>query len=307
MRGAFMANMSHELRTPLNGIIGFSELLDDGPNGSLNAEQRSYVGHILTSGRHLLQLVNDLLDLSKLEAGRLTLSREWSSVESIIDAAMASLGPLAEEHGVTLTHRITGDLPALFVDPFRMRQIVVNLARSGLKRTPEGGRVTLHAATVGQTVCLNVEDNGPTISDDELRAIFLSFEDLDDAEMHNDGADLGLALAKRLVDMHGGTLEIASLHGGGATFEVVLPATNHVVDHVSISPVAPGSGDQVVLVVDDDPQARELIAGHLLALGVGVVFARSASTAVELAQTMKPNAITLDIEMPGTDGWATLQ
>jgi PAS domain S-box-containing protein len=306
-KSAFLANMSHELRTPLNGIIGFSELLDQQLFGSLNARQLDYVKHVLTSGRHLLSLVNDILDLSKIEAGRLSLTPEWTHLSNTAASVAEALEPLSDQHNVKLEIDIPTDLPDLYVDPIRIRQILYNLLSNGIKFTPAGGKVHLRAAIEDGAVHLVVEDTGIGIREEDIPRLFREFEQLENNSREDlKGTGLGLALTRRFVEMHGGSISVTSVYGKGSTFAIQLPMLrrNH-----SIAPASGGEAgtrESLVLVVEDDIQAAELIAGHLRAAGLSVAFARNGDEAVSLAVDLRPCAITLDILMPGVNGWTVL-
>jgi PAS domain S-box-containing protein len=306
-KSAFLANMSHELRTPLNGIIGFSELLDQQLFGSLNARQLDYIKHVLTSGRHLLSLVNDILDLSKIEAGRLSLTPEWTHLSNTAASVAEALEPLSDQHNVKLEIDIPADLPDLYVDPIRIRQVLYNLLSNGIKFTPAGGKVHLRAAIEDGAVHIVVEDTGIGIREEDIPRLFREFEQLDNNSREDlKGTGLGLALTRRFVEMHGGSIAVSSVYGKGSTFAIQLPMLRR--SH-SVAPKAEGqegAREALVLVVEDDIQAAELIAGHLRAAGLSVAFARNGDEAVSLAMELRPCAITLDILMPGVNGWTVL-
>ncbi len=310
-KSKFLANMSHELRTPLNAIIGFSELLEAESFGPLNERQQSYVGHVLSSGHHLLSLIGDILDISKIEAGRLELRREELSLAVPVDAVRGIVAPLAAKQGVTLDFQLAADLPSLMIDPVRVRQILYNLLSNAIKFTPSGGAVRLSAApssaSGGAQVELVVEDTGIGIAAEDLPRLFREFEQLDSpSESKHAGTGLGLALTRRLVELHGGSISVKSELGRGSVFTALLPAPRGAM--TAASPRVEGDPRQsLVLVVDDDPQAAELIAAHLRAVGLSVAFARGADEALRLADELRPAAITLDIVMPGADGWAILE
>ncbi|MDB4987572.1 MAG: Histidine kinase [Myxococcaceae bacterium] len=306
-KSRFLASMSHELRTPLNAIIGFSELLDQEIFGDLTTRQKEYVGYVVQSGRHLLGLVNDILDLSKIEAGRMELSRAWVSPLSVIDAVQGSVQPLAQKQGVTLVLELPSELPDLYVDEMRLRQILYNLLSNGIKFTPAGGRVTLQAALHEDRLCVDISDTGVGIRAEDLPRLFREFERLDEGSgMKTEGTGLGLALTKRLVELHGGSIHVESKHDVGSKFTFSLPAFGGRSIHESERAPLDPSSECTVWVVDDDPRAAELIAGTLRSAGLAVVVAADAGMALELAEKISPAAITLDLHMPGMDGWALL-
>jgi len=222
-KSRFLASMSHELRTPLNAIIGFSELLHEELFGQLNATQKDYVHNVLVSGRHLLSLINDVLDLSKIEAGRVDLQREWAGVGVAVDAVQAVIRPLAANQRVTVEVDVPRDLPPLNADMVRLKQVLYNLLSNAIKFTPAGGVVRLRARADGERLRIVVEDTGVGIRSEDLPRLFREFEQLDPDGAKREGTGLGLALSRRLVELHGGTISVASEVGRGSTFTVELP------------------------------------------------------------------------------------
>lgn len=307
-KSRLLANMSHELRTPLNAIIGFSELMDQGLAGPLTGRQSSYVANVLSAGRHLLNLVSDILDLAKVEAGKLTLTREWTDLHAIVDALQGTFRPLARARGVRLDVSIPGDLPALYADPLRLRQILYNLVSNGIKFTQAGGSVCVSATYSGWRLRLCVADTGIGIRSEDLPRLFRDFEQLETPEMSEkpEGTGLGLALTKRLVELHGGRIDVESRLGEGSAFSVHLP---HVVKP-SLQPEGPPSvgrsSPSTALVVEVDDSAAEVLAGHFRGLGMESIRARTAADALMLAAQRQPELITLEILIPEIDGWAIL-
>jgi signal transduction histidine kinase len=229
-KSTFLASMSHELRTPLNAVIGFSELLEQEIFGALTDKQRSYVGNVLISGRHLLQLVNDVLDISKVEAGRMDLSCEWTPLGAIVDVVRSVLFALATKKGINLEVAVPSDLPDLYVDPGRMKQILYNLVANGIKFTPRGGTVRLAASVApagpdgAGRVVIDVADTGVGIAAEDLSRLFREFEQIPQAGgVRPEGTGLGLALTRRLVALHGGEVGVTSQVGRGSIFSVTLP------------------------------------------------------------------------------------
>ncbi len=223
-KSRFLANMSHELRTPLNAILGFSDLLGQELFGPLNARQKQYVGYVSQSGEHLLALVNDILDLSKIEANKLDIMREWIEPLSVIRAAQGIVQPIADRKGVMVVLDVGETLPSIFVDPLRLKQILYNLLSNGVKFTPRGGTVTLRAQRAEGLFQLAVEDTGIGIAPENMQRLFQEFEQIEQAlGQKNEGTGLGLALTRRLVEMHEGTICAQSEFGHGSTFTVVLP------------------------------------------------------------------------------------
>jgi PAS domain S-box-containing protein len=221
----FLARMSHELRTPLNSIIGFSQLLDEQNFGPLNERQQRYVTHVLTSGRQLLELINDILDLSKVEAGRMELSLVETDVLLLMREALAFVEPLAAAKKMRLVLDVPEALPALLLDPGRFRQILYNLLGNALKFTPASGTITLRAALLGNSsVRITVSDTGIGIGAADLDRIFGEFEQVDsDLVRAHQGTGLGLPLARRLAELHRGRLTAESEIGRGSHFHLELP------------------------------------------------------------------------------------
>jgi hypothetical protein len=223
-KSAFLANMSHELRTPLNAVIGFSELLEQQIFGGLNDKQRAYVGNVLVSGRHLLQLVNDVLDISKVEAGRMDLAYELTPIASIVDVVRSVIQAVAAKKGINLEVGVPPSLPDVMVDPGRIKQVLYNLISNAIKFTPRGGVVRLTVRTDAQHLVVMVSDTGVGIAREDLPRLFREFEQLPQpGGVRPEGTGLGLALTKRLVELHGGRVEVQSELGKGSTFSVYLP------------------------------------------------------------------------------------
>jgi signal transduction histidine kinase len=224
-KDAFLASMSHELRTPLNAIIGFSEMLQDGKAGPVSETQRDFLDEVLTSSRHLLRLINDLLDLSRIEAGKMELRPEPLDLAAAILEVQDNLRTLAERKRICLEAELDPALPQVVLDPLRLKQVLYNYLSNALKFTPEEGRVRVRVRAEGEgQFRLEVEDTGPGISPDELGRLFVDFQQLDagKAKRHA-GAGLGLALTKRLVEAQGGRVGVESTPGRGSVFFAVLP------------------------------------------------------------------------------------
>jgi signal transduction histidine kinase len=223
-QGMFLANVSHELRTPLNAIIGFTELLDSGAAGPLTPKQAEYMGYVLSSGRYLLSLVSDLLDLSKAEAGKMALVREWVALGPVAEGAREMLQLLADKQGVQLILQVPDDLPELYADSLRLKQVLYNLLSNAIKFTPRGGTITLAAQQADDQLEISVTDTGVGIDREDLARLFREFEQLTTKRDERAfGSGLGLALSKKLVELHGGSIAAESERGVGSRFTLRLP------------------------------------------------------------------------------------
>jgi signal transduction histidine kinase len=223
-KSEFLANMSHELRTPLNAIIGFSQVLREGMAGSVNEKQREYLDDILSSGNHLLSLINDVLDLSKVEAGQVQLEVAPFSLQEALERGVVMVRERATKDGVQVTLATTTDAEIVAGDERRIRQVIFNLLSNAVKFTPAGGSVDVWATRVNGEVRVSVADTGPGVAADDLERIFEEFQQSEAGLEQHDGTGLGLALSKRLVELHGGQIWAESELGRGSTFVFTLPA-----------------------------------------------------------------------------------
>jgi signal transduction histidine kinase len=223
-KSEFLANMSHELRTPLNAIIGFSEVLQEKLFGELNEKQTEYTADILTSGQHLLSLINEILDLSKVEAGRMELETATFDLPLAIDNARTFVRERATRHGITLDVSIDERLGDFVGDERKIKQILLNLLSNAVKFTPEGGRIRIDARQSDGSVEISVSDTGIGIAPDDLPKIFEEFRQVGSDYAHKvEGTGLGLTLAKKFVELHGGKIWVTSEAGKGSTFTFTLP------------------------------------------------------------------------------------
>jgi signal transduction histidine kinase len=219
----FLANMSHELRTPLNAIIGFSQVLRDRMFGEVNAKQAEYLDDILSSGNHLLSLINDVLDLSKVEAGQVELEMAPFSLQEALERGVAMVRERATKDRVQVTLAKNADVDVMVGDERRVRQVIFNLLSNAVKFTPAGGAVDVWAERVNGEVCVSVADTGPGIAAEDVRRVFAEFQQTDAGIEQGEGTGLGLALSKRLVELHGGRIWVESAVGRGSTFIFALP------------------------------------------------------------------------------------
>jgi CheY-like chemotaxis protein/nitrogen-specific signal transduction histidine kinase len=334
MKSEFLANMSHELRTPLNASIGFSEVLKDGLVGEMSDKQRAFIGDIFSSGKHLLSLINDILDLSKVEAGKMMLDLEPVQVSSLFENSLSIIRDRAATRHIHLDMEAADELGSIQVDARKVKQIAYNLLSNAIKFTNEGGQVILRAsrvprAAVGQLsgpwtgrgfaladnefaqfLEISVTDSGIGISSAGLEQLFRPFSQIDGGLARKfEGTGLGLAMVKLLAELHGGTVAVQSAVGEGSCFTVWLPlrapaeAAPASADAAAVPPAATLEGKRIALVVEDDIKSAELIRVQLEAEGLAVLHATSAEAALQLAVQHPLTLITLDIMLPDMDGW----
>ncbi len=313
LKSKFLATMSHELRTPLNAIVGFSDLLAEGTPGQLNDKQKRFVNHIKQGSAHLLQLINDILDLSKIEAGQLELRSEEFLVSDTLPEVLSTIRPLAMAKNIRVEQNVESKSLAK-ADRVRFKQILYNLLSNAVKFTPKGGLVALECVDYLDFVRVSITDSGIGIRPEDQKVIFDEFRQVDDnTEGTHEGTGLGLAITKRLVEQQGGQISVESELGKGSRFTFSLPAvaaTSKVprqsVEPARTSALTPsGRLTPLVLIVDDESSARELLASYLEP-EYRVTIAESGTEAVKKAQQLRPDAITLDVLMPGSSGFETL-
>ncbi len=299
----FLSTMSHELRTPLNAVLGFSDLLADPRYGPLNERQQRYVNHIHTGGNHLLKLISDILDLSKIEAGRMELVRESLSVASAFAEALGALQPLADKKSQTLLQRVEPYLH-IHADSMRFKQVLVNLVGNAIKFTPEGGRIELAARQVDDKVRVEVRDNGPGIPPEEQQRIFEAFSRRSQTDDATEGTGLGLAITARLVELHGSKLGIESEPGRGSCFYFFVPFVAVTLEQPTQTAVTKPRADRSprILVVEDNAATGQLIQSQLTSSGYEAARCDQSERATEMAAELQPDAITLDLLMKPIHG-----
>jgi signal transduction histidine kinase/CheY-like chemotaxis protein len=307
----FLANMSHELRTPLNAIIGFSEVLLEQMFGPLNAKQAEYLGDIVSSGRHLLLLINDTLDLSKIEAGKMELELSTFALPAVLEDGVAMVRERAARHGIDCSVDAGADLDEVEADERKVKQVVFNLIANAVKFTPDGGRVEARARRVGDQAEVAVADTGEGIDPADQERIFQEFQQAGQQE----GSGLGLALARSLVALHGGSLWVESEPGFGSTFTFTLPVRQTAASETAEAEPAVGKSrtapapraskavPATVLLVEDDPRSVELLTLYLESDGFEVVACGDGLAGMEAARRLRPDAIVLDIMLPDLSGW----
>ncbi|MDD1621404.1 MAG: response regulator [Methylococcaceae bacterium] len=336
IKSEFLANMSHELRTPLNAIIGFSEVLKDGLIGELTPEQQEYVTDIFSSGQHLLSLINDILDLSKIEAGKMVLDLEALDVDDTLNNSLSVIKEKAAAHRIQLRLEVAEPMGQAMLDARKTKQIIYNLLSNAVKFTPEAGRVTLRARKVSRSdieawtstaqtslrmplqgnefaefLELEIEDSGIGISDEDAPRLFHAFSQLDSSlSRETEGTGLGLILVLKLAQLHGGTMALSSEPARGSRFIVWLPWRDGGSDVASAKPrpyrLANDTSRALALVIEDSPTAAELVRLQLEPEGFETVHVANATDGLEFLTSQTPTLIILDIMLPDMDGWDLL-
>ncbi|HJU15984.1 MAG TPA: response regulator [Stellaceae bacterium] len=315
-KSAFLANMSHELRTPLNAIIGYSEILQETAQDEGREDFLPDLEKISQAGRHLLALINDILDLSKIEAGKMEIYLEEVDLAELIAEVRAIAEPLAAANANRLEIRHPPDLGTLHTDRTKLKQSLLNLLSNAGKFTHEG-LLSLDIARSDGEVSFAVADTGIGMTEEQLGRLFQAFTQADAATTRRyGGTGLGLAITKRFCEMLGGRITVESVPGQGSTFTIVLPVRTApaAVEEEPAGPVPLASAPQgevlgeapLVMVIDDDPHARELLCGAVRREGCRVIAVADGAAALPTARQYRPDLITLDILMPRIDGWALL-
>ena len=347
LKSEFLASMSHELRTPLNSILGFSDLLQRQRVGTLSSRQLLHVQAIERSGQHLLQLINDILDLSKIEAGKADLELAPVSIQELCNPCLKMIQPRAEKKRLALSLELDCRLQEVFLDERRVRQILINLLSNAIKFTPEGGTIKLggrlaYGCQLKQEfrpdrspincstpyLCLEVTDNGIGIAQDKLHLLFRPFQQIDSSlARRHEGTGLGLALTKRLAELHGGTVSVESQENQGSTFRVWLPLTEmrssqqantrgsegKASGASSLNPAHPRTDGKRILVVEDQPFNQVLLSEALELEGYAVDWIQEGQMMLErlssalITPESLPHLILMDIQLPGVDGFELIR
>ena len=323
-KSRFLANMSHELRTPLNAVIGYSELLQEDAADLGEEAMVQDLERIRSAGKHLLTLINDILDLSKVEAGRLDFLAEEFELRPLVDGVAATVGPMLAKNGNTLDVEVSDGLGALRTDPTRVRQCLLNLLSNAAKFTRDG-RIVLAASPCqvggGDGVALAVRDSGIGMTPEQVSRVFDAFAQADSSTTRRfGGTGLGLAITRSYAQAMGGDVTVESTLGEGSCFTLTLPlilpesagdgaaGDEEAGEPPSTERTLDGAEDEAcVLCIDDDPAARDLLERLLANQGYSVIVASSAEEGLRLARSRRPAVITLDVMMPEQDGWTTLQ
>jgi signal transduction histidine kinase/CheY-like chemotaxis protein len=305
-KSEFLASMSHELRTPLNAVLGFSEVLLERLFGEINDRQEEYLQDIHGSGKHLLELLNEILDLSKVEAGRMELEYSVFALRPLLDAAAAMLRERAAAHAIDLRVDVADDIGEIRSDERRLKQVVLNLMTNAVKFTEDGGSVTVHAERRGGDIEITVEDTGVGIPEADRERIFESFQQGGRGSTREEGTGLGLTLSRRLVELLGGRMWLKSEVAVGSTFGVVLPQDDR--DSITLGEGEQNDAEAVdVVVIEDDRRSLDLLTAYLSGSAVRATTARDGQSGLDAVRRVQPAAVLLDIKLPGIDGWAVLR
>lgn len=323
-KSEFLTNMSHELRTPLNAIIGFAEVLRDRVCGELNQEQTEFVNDIHSSGQHLLQMINDILDISKIETGKLELHHVEFNVLEIIGNVFATVKGLANKKHIDIEIKIPEDIGAITADAVKFKQILYNLLSNAIKFSPASSEVIISARKIEEKDLLqpdvnfiefSIADRGIGIAPEDYDKVFAEFVQIDSSySKKHEGTGLGLALTKKLVELHGGKIWFESVLSKGTTFYFTLPITPlkkrgkklEAINKGKDAPPTTPHGN-LIMIVEDDINTSEVIKIHLNKAGYNTIRVFTGNEAIREAKRLKPSAITLDILLPEKDGWQVLK
>lgn len=315
LKSQFLANMSHELRSPLNSIIGFTGIIIQGLTGDLNEEQKKQLGMVYESAKHLLGLINDILDLSKIEAGKIKIYNEDMNIPALIDIVDKMMGPLATEKGLKLRSEISDNTPALiYNDRNRIKQVLINLLSNSVKFTNRGEIVLSCKLTDDKrAVQFTVADSGIGIAADKQQTVFEEFTQIETLNNSKpSGTGLGLAISRKLVKMMGGEIWLESQIGIGTEFHFTIPVNNAEDGYFEFpesgrKKIEIDTGKKLILTIDDEEQSQKILDVYLTEAGYQVIPAYNYNEAIEFATKYQPFAITLDIVMPGRDGWEIME
>ncbi|MBW4519389.1 MAG: PAS domain S-box protein [Scytolyngbya sp. HA4215-MV1] len=324
LKDEFLANMSHELRTPLNAILGMTEGLQEEVFGPINEEQKKALQTVERSGTHLLELINDILDLAKIEAGQVELHYTLTGIRQLCQSSILFVRQQALKKNLQLQVKVPDALPNLLIDERRIRQVLINLLNNAVKFTPEGGSILLEVSTelesdanAASSICFAVIDTGIGIAPEHLQKLFQPFIQVDSAlNRQYSGTGLGLSLVKRIVELHGGHVDVSSEVGVGSRFTITLPCFQKTMqiasDSVPSTPFTPSRSETstaapLILLAEDNAANIATISSYLEAKGYRMIVANNGAEAIALTQSHQPNLILMDIQMPGMDGLEAMQ
>ncbi len=305
-KSEFLASMSHELRTPLNAVIGFSEVLLDRMFGEINDRQEEYLRDIWSSGKHLLALLSEILDLSKVEAGRMEMEKVTFSVPDALEYGLSMIRERAAAHGLALILDVDPEVGAIETDELRFKQVVLNLLSNAVKFTPDGGEIVVAAKVEGDDFVITVADTGVGVAPEDCERIFESFQQGSRGALAQEGTGLGLTLSRRIVGLMGGQMWLDSELGVGSTFGFTVPTGPQPLPDGGPSRAPVELGSATVVVIDDDRPSTDLLTVYLESAGFKVSSAQDGPSGLEAIRRMKPVAVVLDILLPLVNGWDVL-
>jgi signal transduction histidine kinase/CheY-like chemotaxis protein len=311
LKSQFLANMSHELRTPLNAIINFAHFMANEEYGRLSEEQQHFQQRVLYNGEHLLGLINDILDLSKIEAGQMTLRCEDTDLRVLIHGVMSTATSLTSAKDLTLDLDMPDDLPLVRIDKQRVRQVLLNLLSNAAKFTEAGG-ITLRVVPTDGGLTISVQDTGMGIAPEHQGLVFEEFRQVEgDTTRPQQGTGLGLPISKRLIELHGGRMWLDSALGQGSTFAFTLPAQPDIAQRAPTDGLAVGAASAppsapVIAVIDHDRDTQDILRALLEGTGYQVQALLESHHALATLRQQPPDLIVLDIQLPGMDGWGLL-
>jgi CheY-like chemotaxis protein/anti-sigma regulatory factor (Ser/Thr protein kinase) len=314
----FLANMSHELRTPLNTVLGLSESLLEQRRGPLNEKQVQSIELISSSGQHLLGLINDILEVSKIEAGKLQLNPSAISLQELCESSLNFIKELAQKKQIVVSFNNETSISTFHADPQRLKQILINLLNNAVKFTPEQGQISLQVSTNAQEdrILFTVTDTGIGIATEDLKKLFTPFTQLDSSlSRQYAGTGLGLALVQKLTELHDGGIEVESTVGQGSRFTIILPLSHGIHQQVSemtvdatkfepkyASGITTSKELGTILLAEDNLINSEMVSEYLLSRGYNVISAANGEEVLEKAIVSMPRLIVMDIQMPKMDG-----
>jgi signal transduction histidine kinase len=310
-KSEFLANMSHELRTPLNAVMGFSEILLDASMNLTAGERTEFLRNIHSSGQHLLGLINDILDLAKIEAGKMELHAEDMSLADALQEVTAILEPMARQQGLQLTMIGAAEAGVIKADRSKFKQVLYNLLSNAVKFTPAPGRITVTVKDSPEQLTVSVHDTGIGMKEEDLPKLFREFEQIDGSYTRRyQGTGLGLALCRRFVEMHGGRIWAESHFGKGSTFTFTIPREPRLAAEAPVEEAAQTVESMelpLVLVVEDDPASSQRMTAEIQGVGFRVAHAADGNEAVRKAMEILPDLIVIETVLPVKDGWQVLQ
>jgi signal transduction histidine kinase len=311
-KSEFLANMSHELRTPLNAILGFSEILLDATMSLTGGERTEFLRNIHSSGQHLLGLINDILDLAKIEAGKMELKSEELQVGDVVQEVTAILEPMARQQGLQLTTVGVSEAGVIKADRSKVKQVLYNLLSNAVKFTPAPGHISLTVNDAPEQLLISVHDTGIGIKAEDLPKLFREFEQIDGSYTRRyQGTGLGLALCRRFVQMHGGRIWAESQFGKGSTFTFTIPReprpASEALLPVEESPAVETMELPLALVIEDDPTSSQRMTAEIQGAGFRVAHARDGDEAIRKAMEILPDLLVMETVLPAKDGWQVLQ